>query len=88
MLVIAGSPTPSQFRAARAVLGWSLIEASRRAGLSIATISRSEHVEDFVRSANARTVVKACYEKAGVNFVQIEEGRGLVWEIPDDQARL
>ncbi len=74
------NPTARQCRAARIVLDWGLIEASRRTGLSIATISRSEREEDGIQSANARAVVKLSYETAGISFVRTPENHGIFWE--------
>ena len=87
MRVDLDSPTPLQCRAARAVLGWGLIEASRRTGLSIATISRCEREDASLQGTSARSVMRASYQDAGVNFVQIQDNQGLVWETPDEQAR-
>ena len=74
----AQKPTPQQCRAARAVLNWSLVEASRRTGLSIVTISRSERHADPDRHEDARDIVKKHYETAGVSFLQLKEGRGVL----------
>jgi transcriptional regulator with XRE-family HTH domain len=82
------TPTPKQCRAARAVLGWSLIEASRRMGLSIATISRSERDHHADQDERARMIVKASYENAGVNFLQLQAGRGLLWGTSDPRRPL
>lgn len=76
--VDVGSPTSSQCRAARAVLNWSLVEASRRTGLSIVTISRSERHADPDRHEDARDIVKRHYEMAGVSFLLLKEGRGVL----------
>ena len=83
MRIDVGSPTPPQCRAARAVLGWSLIEASRRTGLSIALISRSERDHHDPQDAKARIIVKASYEEAGVSFVELQTSRGLLWDARD-----
>ena len=72
------SPTSSQCRAARAVLNWSLVETSRRTGLSIVTISRSERQAEPARNKDARDIVKKHYETAGVSFLHMKEGRGVL----------
>ena len=81
------SPTARQCRAARIVLGWGLIEASRRTGLSIATISRSEREEDGIQSVDTRAAVKLSYERAGISFVQSQDNHGIYWDKLDGQSR-
>lgn len=73
------SPTPAQCRAARAFLGWSLVEASRRAGLSVATTRRAESDDSAEHDADARCAFGNLYETTGVSFVQSEGRQGLTW---------
>jgi transcriptional regulator with XRE-family HTH domain len=70
--------TPRQSRAARAVLSWSLPDASRESGISPNTISRFElgnagHMDTAIK-------LREAYEKAGVLF---PDTRSIVFEEQD-----
>ena len=77
------SPTPAQYRAARAALGWSLIVASQHLGISVSAVLRSERDDDVPQNGSVRFVVKPYYEAAGISFVQLEKGLGLCWRTTD-----
>ena len=62
------SITIAQFRAARALLGWSRSELAARAGLSMPTVKRVESEEGPRVSDDARQKLKAALEAAGVEF--------------------
>jgi transcriptional regulator with XRE-family HTH domain len=59
----------SQIRAARALLGWSGQELSRKSGVGVTTIRRYE-LEEGVPSANLRVLdkIKTTFEAAGIEF--------------------
>jgi transcriptional regulator with XRE-family HTH domain len=66
--------SPSQIRAARALLGWSQTEVATAAGLSVPTVKRAE-AEDGIRvSDDAVITIVSALKKAGVDF--IPEGDG------------
>ena len=59
----------SQIKAARAMLGWSAIELSKRSGVGSASIKRYE-VQEGIPSANTKVLqrIKSALEEAGVKF--------------------
>ena len=59
----------SQIKAARALLGWSGEELSRKSGVGVTTIRRYE-LEDGVPSANLGVLqkLKTTFENAGIEF--------------------
>jgi transcriptional regulator with XRE-family HTH domain len=61
--------TPSQCRAARAILGWTVKELARRAHTSPSTVVR---FETEAHTANATTIMalKHAFEAAGVRFTE------------------
>lgn len=64
--VIAGA----QIRAARALLNWSGVELSERAGVSYATIQRAERSDDMPNMQSRNLVaIKRALEAAGVEFL-------------------
>jgi transcriptional regulator with XRE-family HTH domain len=64
----AKSITIEQFRAARALLGWSRAHLAQRAGLSMPTVKRVETEGAVNVSEDARQTLKATLEGAGVQF--------------------
>ena len=69
-------PTAQQFRAARALLGWSQTLLANQAGMSLPTVKRVElgrgpHVSD-----EARLALRNAIESAGVMFID-ENGGGV-----------
>ena len=67
-MISANSITIAQFRAARALLGWSRSELAERAGLSMPTVKRVESEDGPKVSDEARQKFKAALEAAGVEF--------------------
>lgn len=61
--------TPPQFRAARALLGWSQARLAEEIGVAVLTIKRMENPE---LGASQETVIKAqtALEAAGVEFTR------------------
>jgi transcriptional regulator with XRE-family HTH domain len=57
-----------QFRAARALLGWSRSELAARAGLSLPTVQRVETEGGAKVSNEARQKLRSTLEAAGVEF--------------------
>jgi transcriptional regulator with XRE-family HTH domain len=62
------SITIEQFRAARALVGWSRSDLARRAGLSLPTVQRAESDGMAPVSEDARQKLRAALEAAGVEF--------------------
>lgn len=68
--------TRSQMRAARALLGWSQVELSHAAGVSLPTIKRLEPGDDpLTGSHQTIEAIRRALEAAGVIFVA-ENGEG------------
>ena len=68
--------TSSQIRAARALLGWSGAELSRKSGIGSATIQRIE-VMDGVPSGRISSLnaIQKALEAAGIEFIGSPEDR-------------
>jgi transcriptional regulator with XRE-family HTH domain len=67
--------TPSQIRAARALVGWSQTKVATAARLSIPTIKRAE-ADGGIRVSDDAVIAIACaLKKAGVEFIA-ENGGG------------
>jgi transcriptional regulator with XRE-family HTH domain len=67
--------SPSQIRAARALVGWSQTEVAEAAGLSIPTIKRAEADGGIRVSQDAVEAIADALRKAGVEFIA-ENGGG------------
>ena len=67
--------TPSQIRAARALIGWSQTEVATAAGLSIPTVKRAEADGGIRVSEDAVVAIACALKKAGVEFIA-ENGGG------------
>jgi transcriptional regulator with XRE-family HTH domain len=67
--------SPSQIRAARALIGWSQTEVATATGLSIPTVKRAEANGGIRVSEDARAAIARVLEKAGVEFI-VENGGG------------
>jgi transcriptional regulator with XRE-family HTH domain len=62
--------TGSQIRAARALLGWRVVDLAEKAGLSYAAVQRAEAVNDVPRmQVRNLTAIKRILENAGVEFI-------------------
>lgn len=66
------TPSPSQFRAARAMLGWSMIEAAREAKVSVSTMMIAEGKTPGRQVNGAGPGIQAAFEAAGVIFTEDE----------------
>ncbi len=66
---------PTQFRAARGLLGWSQAKLAEASGLALSTIKRMEGSEGVVRG-HAENVwrVQAALEDAGIIFIDENGG--------------
>jgi hypothetical protein len=74
--------TSGQIKAARALLGLTVVELAKSAGIGFTTLIRMESA-DGVPSGNVKTLiaVKSCLEKAGVEFIGTpESGAGVRWK--------
>ena len=69
------SITSEQFRAARALLGWSQTQLAEWAGMSLPTVKRVENNRGPRVSDEARNALKRALEKGGVEFID-ENGGG------------
>jgi transcriptional regulator with XRE-family HTH domain len=67
--------SPSQIRAARALVGWSQTEVATAAGLSIPTVKRAEADGGIRVSEDAMIAIASALKKAGVEFID-ENGGG------------
>lgn len=67
--------SPSQIRAARALVGWSQSEVATAAGLSIPTVKRAEADGGIRVSKDAADAIASVLKKAGVEFIA-ENGGG------------
>lgn len=66
--------TPAQFRSARALLGWSLVELARAAGVSAAAVHRVEGRYSGVVEPGRLGAIRVALETAGVGFLDMENG--------------
>ena len=64
-----------QFRAARALLGWSQQQLAQACGLSVPTVKRAEGEAKLRASATAHAAIRSALEEAGVEFIE-ENGGG------------
>ena len=67
--------SPSQIRAARALIGWSQTDVATAAGLSVPTIKRAEADEGIRVSEDAMLAIANALRKGGVEFIE-ENGGG------------
>ncbi len=67
--------TARQIRAARVLLGWSLQDLSRHAGLSLNGVKRLESCHGDPRMSTVRAV-KSALEAGGVEFLPVGDGKG------------
>jgi predicted transcriptional regulator len=67
--------TPTQIRAARALLGWTQKDLSTRSGLSEMAIKNLERQQSDPRSSTLGAIVRA-FDDAGVVFLQPGDMRG------------
>lgn len=75
--------TSEQIKAARAMLGLTVAEMAKLAGIGFTTMVRLESAEG-VPAGNVKTLtaVKSAIEKAGIEFIgSPEEGAGVRWKI-------
>jgi len=73
--------TSGQIKAARAMLGLTVAEMAKLAGIGFTTMVRLESA-DGVPAGNVKTLtaVKSAIEKAGIEFLgSPEEGAGVRW---------
>ena len=74
--------TSGQIKAARAMLGLTVAEMAKLAGIGFTTMVRLES-SDGVPAGNVKTLtsVKSAIEKAGIEFLgSPEEGAGVRWK--------
>ena len=77
--------TSGQIKAARALLGISIADFAKLAGIGFTTLVRLES-SDGVPSGNIRTfeAVQKAFEQAGVEFIGTpERGAGVRWKVDD-----
>jgi transcriptional regulator with XRE-family HTH domain len=66
----------SQIRAARALLGLSQRELAVLAAIGLATVKRIEAAPDIRGAADTFWKIQTALEKAGVEFIPTEGGKG------------
>ena len=77
--------TSGQIKAARALLGISIADFAKLAGIGFTTLVRLES-SDGVPSGNIRTfeAVQKAFEEAGVEFIGTpEKGAGVRWKLDE-----
>lgn len=65
---MASEVRKEQFRAARALLGWSQTKLAERAGMSLPTVKRFETGHGANVSPEAGQALQAALESAGIEF--------------------
>ena len=70
-------PTSAQFRAARALLDWSLAEAARELGVSVSKVVRAEGRTPDHPINEGGPSIQAAFEAAGVVFTADGESVGV-----------
>ena len=68
-------PSPSQIRAARAMLDWSLVDLSKAAGLSVSVVQNAEGRNPERLSEGMRGAIRVAMETVGVRFLE-DDGNG------------
>ncbi len=68
-------PSPAQIRAARAMLGWSLIDLSKAASVSVSAVFRAEGRNPEQVAEGTRGAIRVATETAGVRFLE-DDGSG------------
>ena len=68
-------PSPAQIRAARAMLGWSLIDLSKAAGVSVSVVSRAESSKHEQVAEGTHGAIRVAMETTGVRFLE-DDGDG------------
>ena len=68
-------PSPSQIRAARAMLDWSLVDLSKAAGVSVSVASRAEGRNPEQLAEGTLGAIRAAMETVGVRFLE-DDGDG------------
>lgn len=70
-----------QFRAARAMLSWSLVDAAKKASLSVTQVIRCEKEGSRGSDENRQSSTDACLA-AGIRFLDHgAEGKGLLFSL-------
>ena len=75
--------TSGQIKAARALLGLTVVELAKKAGIGFTTMVRLESA-DGIPAGNVRTLtsVKSAIEDSGIEFIGTpEQGAGVRWRI-------
>ena len=75
--------TSGQIKAARALLGLTVAELAKTAGIGFTTMVRLESA-DGIPAGNVKTLtsVKTAIEKAGIEFIgSPDEGAGVRWQL-------
>lgn len=69
--------TCEQCRAARAFLGWNLIQLGKETGLSFGTIKNFEknHVRTTIKTLG---LIKKAFQDAGMSFINESSGEGII----------
>lgn len=71
--------SPAQIRAARALLDWTVVEASGKMGIGKNTLNRIETGQSVPSDRTLRDIV-TIFEKAGVRFFNSDRERGAALE--------
>ena len=78
--------TPSQLRAARALLGWSATDLAEHARMHVATVQRMENHDGQARGTVATLEkITNAFEAEGVEFISDDGWQGVrLWEVEQD----
>ena len=68
-------PSPSQIRAARAMLDWSLVDLSKAAGLSVSVVRDAEGRNPERLSEGTQGAIRVAMETVGVRILE-DDGEG------------
>ncbi|WP_237481020.1 helix-turn-helix domain-containing protein [Lichenibacterium dinghuense] len=68
------SIVPAQIRGARGMLGWSMMDLARAAGLSVSTVKRFEDAAQPRPSSKKAEAIRGAFEDHGITFEAIEGG--------------
>jgi lambda repressor-like predicted transcriptional regulator len=81
-----GLLSPAQIRAARAMLGWSMLDLAQAARVSVSTIKRMELFQQQPVSNNAYDTVRSTLEQVGIRFLSDDTHGEGVWKDRRDSA--
>lgn len=70
--------TARQFRAARALLGWTQETLADKARVSLTALKRLESLSGLEVFESTRDEVRRAFERAGIVFLNSDQGKGVL----------